>query len=96
MELVLVITFAGILGLALRYVIPGREHHGLAVMPSSGVILGSLGWLIAIWVGIDASGPWGWVIALGLALVGTTALGIALPRRRVAADDALWAELTRP
>ena len=95
MELVLVVTFAGLLGLALRYIVPGRDLHGLAVMPSAGVILGSLGWLIAIWVGIDAEGPWGWIIALGLALVGTTALGILLPRRRKAADEALWAELTR-
>lgn len=94
MELVLVVTFAGLLGLALRYVIPGRDLHGLAVMPSAGVILGSLGWLVAIWVGIDAEGPWGWMIALGLALGGTTALGILLPKRRKAADEALWAELT--
>lgn len=96
MELVLVVTFAGILGLALRYIVPGREHHGPAVMPAAGVILGSLGWLVAIWVGIDAGGPWGWVIALGLALAGTTALGIVLPKRRKAEDEALWAKLTHP
>ena len=93
MELVLVVTFAGIIGLALRYIVPGREHHGLAVMPSAGIILGSLGWLIAIWVGIDASGPWGWVLSLGLAVAGTTALGIVLPKRRIAADEALRATL---
>ena len=96
MELVLVVTFAGLLGLALRYIIPGRKHHGFAVMPSAGVIVGSLGWLIAIWVGLDPSGPWGWVVALGLALVGTIGLGIVLPRRRTQADNALWSELTRP
>jgi len=96
MELVLIVTFAGLLGLALRYIVPGREHHGFAVMPSAGVVLGSLGWLVAIWVGLDASGPWGWVVALGLALVGTIALGLVLPRRRTQADKALWSELTRP
>lgn len=95
MELVLIVTFAGILGLALRYIVPGREHHGFAVLPSAGVIFGSLGWLIAIWVGLDASGPWGWVVALGLALVGTIALGIVVPRRRIQADKDLWSELTR-
>ena len=94
MELVLVVTFAGILGLALRYIIPGRQHHGLAVMPSAAVILGSLGWLAAIWLGVDAASPWGWVIALGLALAGTVTLGIVLPRRRVAAEEALWESLT--
>lgn len=94
MEVVLIVTFGGLLGLALRYIVPGREHHGFAVMPSSGVILGSLGWLIAIWVGLDASEPWGWVVALGLALVGTVVLGIVLPRRRTEEDKALWSELT--
>ena len=96
MELVLVVTFAGALGLALRYIVPGRDMHGIGVMPAAAVILGSLGWLIAIWVGLDAGGPWGWVIALGLALVGTTALGIVLPQRRRSDDEALWAELTKP
>jgi len=95
MELVLVVTFAGILGLALRYIIPGREHHGVAVLPATAIGLGSLGWLIAIWVGLDAGGPWGWVVALGLAVVGTVALGLVLPKRRKAADDALWSELTQ-
>lgn len=95
MELVLIVTFAGILGLALRYIVPGREHHGFAVLPSAGVIFGSLGWLIAIWVGLDVSGPWGWVVALGLALVGTIALGIVVPKRRTQADKNLWSELTR-
>jgi len=45
-------------------------------------------------VGLDASGPWGWVVALGLALVGTVVLGIVLPRRRTQEDQALWSELT--
>jgi hypothetical protein len=94
MELVLIVTFAGIIGLALRYLIPGRELHGLAVLPATAIGLGSIGWLTAIWVGLDAGGPWGWVVALGLALVGTLALGLVLPKRRKAADDALWSELT--
>jgi len=94
MEVVLIVTFGGLLGLALRYIVPGREHHGFAVMPSAGVIFGSLGWLVAIWVGLDASGPWGWVVALGLAVVGTVVLGIVLPRRRTQEDQALWSELT--
>ena len=78
----------------MRYIVPGREHHGFAVMPSAGVIFWSLGWLVAIWVGLDASGPWGLVVALGLAVVGTVALGIVLPRRRTQEDEALWSELT--
>lgn len=94
MELVLVVTFSGLIGLALRYLIPGRALHGLFVMPATGIIAGSLGWAIAVWVGLDPSGIWAWVLALGLSAGAPIALGILLPKRRQAADDALWAQLT--
>lgn len=95
MELVLIVTFAGLMGLAVRYLVPGREWHGLALMPSLGVVIGSLGWALAIWVGLDAGGVWAWVLALGLTAVGTTIAAVVIPRRRDAADKALWATLTR-
>ena len=95
MELVLVVTFAGALGRVLRYILPARSHHGLAIMPATGVVVGSLGWALSIWVGLDASGPWGWVIALGGALIACTAIGLWLPRKRSAEDDARWSELTK-
>jgi hypothetical protein len=96
MELVLVVTFAGLIGTALRYILPGRESHGLALMPAGGVIIGSLGWLLAIWVGLDPRGVWSWVLALGLALIGGIVLGVMVPKRREAADAARFEELTRP
>jgi hypothetical protein len=94
MELVLVVTFAGLIGTTLRYIVPGRDRHGLAMMPSAGVIIGSVIWVVAIWVGLDAQTPWPWVISLGLTLIGTGVLGIMVPRRRDQADEKLWAELT--
>lgn len=96
MELVLVVTAAGLIGTALRYLLPGRDRHGLALMPAAGVIIGSLLWTIAIWVGLDAATPWPWLLSLGLTVVGVGALGIWLPRARDAADQARWAELTKP
>jgi hypothetical protein len=94
MELVLVVTFSGLIGLALRYLIPGRAMHGLFVMPATGIVAGSLGWAIAVWVGLDPAGIWAWVVALGLSAAAPIALGLVLPKRRQAADDALWAQLT--
>jgi hypothetical protein len=94
MELVLVVTFSGLIGLMLRYLIPGRALHGLFVLPATGIIGGSLAWAIAVWVGLDPAGIWSWIVALGLSAAAPLALGILLPKRRQAADDALWAELT--
>ena len=95
MELVLIVTGAGLLGLLFRYVLPQRDRHGLAVMPAAGVIIGSLTWTIAIWVGISPITLWPWLVSFGLTIVGVIALGIVLPKRRDAADAALWESLTR-
>lgn len=94
MELVLVVTFAGLIGLGVRYLIPGRALHGLFVMPATGIIAGSLAWAVTVWAGLNPTGIWPWIIALGLSAVASIVLGIYLPKRRQAADDALWAELT--
>jgi hypothetical protein len=94
MELVLVVTFSGLIGLLLRYLIPGRALHGLFVMPSIGIVAGSLAWAIAVWVGLDPASIWPWIVSLGLSAAAPIALGVILPKRRQVADDALWAELT--
>lgn len=96
MELVLIVTAAGLIGTALRYILPGRDRHGLALMPAAGVIIGSLLWALAIWVGLEAASPWPWLLSLGLTFVLVGALGIWLPRTRDAADQARLAELTKP
>lgn len=94
MELVFVVTVGGLLGLAVRFIVRGRESHGLAVLPSLGVIVGSLVWALAIWVGLDGGTVWPWVLSLGLALASVILGAVAIPRRRAHADTALWAELT--
>ena len=94
-NLVLVITVAGLIGFGLRFILPLRDRLGLAVVPSTAIIAGSLGWALALWVGLSPSGIWGWVIALGLAVAAPLAVGIYLPKHRDAADEALWENLVR-
>jgi hypothetical protein len=93
MELVLIVTAAGLIGTTARYLFPGRQSHGLAVMPAAGVIVGSLVWVLLIWVGAPENAWWSWLIALGVTTVAVVALALVLPRRRAAADEALWSEL---
>jgi hypothetical protein len=96
MELVLVITFAGLLGAAIRYIVPGRNRHGLGLMPSVGVVVGSLSWVIAVWAGLAPRSVWPWVISLGLTVVVTVWLAIWLPKKRDADDAELFARLSEP
>jgi len=94
MELVLIVTAAGLIGTALRYLLPGRDRHGLALMPAAGVIIGSLAWTLAVWVGLEPGSVWPWILSLGLTLAGTVAIGILVPKRRDEADQKRWELLT--
>jgi uncharacterized membrane protein YfbV (UPF0208 family) len=94
MELVLIVTFAGLIGAAVRYMIPGRDRHGLGLMPSVAVIIGSVTWSAAVWLGLSPDTAWPWLVSLGLATGGVVWLGIWLPAKRDAADDEFFRQLT--
>ena len=94
MELVLIVTAAGLIGALVRYLVPGRALHGLAVLPAAGVIAGSLLWVILVWVGSPQNAWWSWAIAVGLTTVAVVVVALILPKRRQADEDALWAEMT--
>jgi len=94
MEIVLVVTFAGLLGAAVRYMVPGRDRHGLGLMPSVGVMVGTLSFVIAVWAGLAPRSVWPWIISLGLTVIVTVWLGIWLPKKRDVDDEALFTSLT--
>ena len=94
MELVLIVTFAGIIGAAARYLIPGRDRHGLGLLPSVGVIIGSLAWSLSVWLGAQPDTALPWLISLVLTTVGVSALAIQLPKKRDADDATLFRDLT--
>jgi type II secretory pathway component PulM len=94
MELVLVITFAGLIAAAIRYMVPGRDRHGLGLMPSLGVVVGSLAFVIAVWAGLAPRSVWPWLISLGLTIIVTVWVGLWLPTKRDADDEAMFVRLT--
>jgi uncharacterized membrane protein len=94
MELVLVVTFAGLIAASIRYMVPGRDRHGLGLMPSVGVMVGSLAFVIAVWAGLAPRSVWPWVISLGLTVAVTVWLGIWLPKKRDADDETMFARMT--
>lgn len=96
MELVLIVTFAALIGGGLRYVIPGRDRHGLVLLPSLQVAIAAILWSSAVWLGLEPSTVWPWLVSLVPATVATVWLGITLPRKRDAEDERFFAELTAP
>lgn len=96
MELVLIVTFAGLIGGTLRYLIPGRDRHGMIVLPALQIAVASVLWTGSVWLGLAPDTIWPWLVSLVLSTAGTIALAIYLPKRRDRDDEELFAELTAP
>jgi hypothetical protein len=85
-EIVFVIVIGASLGAIIRYLIPGRRSHGIALMPAVGAAASAAVWAILVWVGLPFDGGWIWTASILAGVVASVAVGIALPRVRAAAD----------
>lgn len=96
MELLFVTVIGGALSLGVRYLVPGRETHGLLLIPMVGAAATSAVWAICVWLGLTFDGGLIWVISLVLGPLVALAVAIVLPKRRDAADAALLTRLMKP
>lgn len=93
MELLFVTVIGAALGLAVRYMVPGRDTHGLLVTTIVGAAATATTWVLLLWLGLTFDGGWIWVASL---IIGpAVAAGVAwmLHRRRADADAALLQRL---
>ena len=96
MELLFVTVIGMALSTGMRYVAPGRQTHGVLLVPLVGAAATAAIWAVCVWIGLPFDGGWIWVIALIGGPLVALSLALALPKRRVAADAALLARLMRP
>lgn len=96
MELLFVTVIGAALSLGMRYLVPGRQTHGLLLVPAVGAAATATVWVICVWLGLTFDGGWIWVIALVAGPLAALALAVTLPKHRAAADAALLDELMRP
>lgn len=89
MELVLIVTFAGLIGALVRYIVPGRDRHGLLLLPMLQIAAASILWTASLWLGLTPTSVWPWLVSLVLSTAGIVALAIWLPGRRDAEDREL-------
>lgn len=94
MELVLVVTAAALIGAAVRYLVPGRDRHGLIALPALQVALASVLFVATMWLGLEPQSIWAWLIALVVSTAAHIAVAIWLPGARDRADEQLYNELT--
>ncbi|MEN9620197.1 MAG: hypothetical protein RL499_390 [Actinomycetota bacterium] len=96
MELLFVTVIGAALSLGVRYVVPGRQMHGLLLVPLVGAAATAAVWAICVWIGLPFDGGWIWVIALVVGPLAAIALALTLPKRREQADVELLERLMKP
>lgn len=95
MELIFVTVIGVALGLIVRYTVPGRQTHGILLLPALGGVVTAAVWVGLVWLGWTFDGGWIWVASLGAAVVVCLLVAALLPRRRRAHDAARFHELQR-
>ena len=96
MEIVLIFTAAAIIGAAIRYLLPGRDRHGMIALPALQVGLATLLFTAAMWAGLSPQSIWTWLIALVLSTAAHIYVAIWLPGHRDRDDEKLFQTLTAP
>lgn len=84
MELLYVTVIGAFIGLALRYIMPGRDSYGLFLLPGVGAAATAAIWVGLVWAGLKFDGGWIWVAALvGAGLVSIVAILLIVRTRRI-------------
>ena len=85
MELLFVTVIGAALAIGVRYLTPGRQTHGLLLVPLVGAAATAAIWAICVWAGLTFDGGWIWVIALVGGPLFALAIALVLPKPRAAA-----------
>lgn len=93
MQIVLGILIAAAAGVALHYVLPGRDARGIVVVPILAAAVGAVVWTALTWAGVGIDNPWIWLAALAVPAIVTVPLILALTAARRRADAAERARL---
>ena len=95
MELLFVIVIGACIGAIVRYTTPKRGTYGAFLVPAASAAVTATVWVALLWAGLTFDGTWIWVASIGAGAVTSIVITLALPRKRVASDDAKLARLAR-
>ncbi len=96
MELLFVVLGGALIGLGLRYLLPGRETYGSAVLPAVSAAVAAVVWAGLTWLGWSFDGGWIWWVSFLAGGVLAIATALLLAPRRKHRDVALFDRLSRP
>jgi len=88
MEIVYAVVVGAGAALLLRFLLPGRDTYGAALLPAIGAAVTAAIWAGMSWLGVDFASGWGWLwlASVGGAILVTLVVGLLVGRRRERAD----------
>lgn len=89
MELLFVALGGTLLGLAARYLLPGRPTMGVVLIPVVGTLVASAVWVGLTWLGWKWDAPGIWWLSLGVAAAASVVAQLVLARRRTEGDSTM-------
>ena len=90
MELLFVILGAVLLGLIPRYLLPGRDTYGSALLPAVSAAVAAIVWAALTWLGWAFDGGWIWWVSLGAGVLAAIAVPPMISPRRKRRDHELF------
>jgi hypothetical protein len=94
-ELLFVTLIAFCIGLGVRYVLPGRQTYGVALLPAIAATVTAIVWVGLTWLGWKFDGGWIWVVSLAAGSVVSLVLALVVPRLRRGSDESMLQQLSR-
>lgn len=94
MELIFVTVIGAGIGAVLRYLLPGRRHYGILLLPAVGAAVTAAIWVALVWLGWKFDGGWIWLVSLGLGGIASIIVALAASRGRVRSDARLLHHLS--
>ena len=91
MELLFAALGGLIIGLIVRYSIPGRDRMGAILIPGTAMAAAAVIWEILTWLHMPYNGGWIWVITLGVTAIKSVIFDLWLTRRRTKHDEETYA-----
>lgn len=96
MEIIFAAVIAAGIGTLIRYLVPGRDTHGLMLLTTVAAAATLIVWVGLLWLGFTFDGGWIWVISIAAGTIAPLVLALVLPGRRAVADEQLFQRLASP
>ncbi|MFC4223382.1 hypothetical protein [Lysinibacter cavernae] len=95
MELIFVVLIGLVIGLIVRYAVPGRQTYGFGVQLALGAAASAAVWVLLTVAGMKWDGFWIWAITIAATIVACVLYAVIVPRRRTLRTEQRYHELLR-